>query len=466
MNNRQSSLRTWILGDKKFYRMVLTILIPIVIQNTVTSFVNLLDNLMIGQVGTDQMSGVAIVNQLMMVFNICVFGALSAPGIFSAQFYGKGDHDGVRHTFRFKILIIIVLLSVALAVLGFFGSQLIQLYLTDGSAAARQAQKYAEAYLRVMLLGLLPFALTNAYSGTLRSMGETMIPMAAGIAATVTNLVGNYILIFGRFGAPQLGVVGAAVATVISRFVELAIVMVFAHRNTERFRFLQGAYRTLKIPGELAKTMLVKGAPLMANEVLFSVGLATLTQCYSVRGYMVIASQNISNTIWNVFTVVVFAFGEAVSIIIGQKLGAGELDEARHSAWKLAAFNFACCVVVGGALASLAGVIPHLYNTEVEIRNLASQFIRILGFCMPLVGFCNCAYFTLRSGGKMFITFLFDSCYLWAVSILLAFTLTRFTDLPILTIYLIIQLADFLKCVLGFVLMKRGKWVNNMVADF
>lgn len=464
--NRKSFLKTWVIGDRRFYAMVLTLLIPIVVQNTVTNFVNLLDNLMIGQIGTDQMSGVAIVNQLMTVFNICVFGALSAPGIFSAQFYGKGDHEGVRHTFRFKLVLVAILFALALAILGLAGTPLIQLYLTDGSAAAQAAQGYAEAYLRVMLLGLLPFALTNAYSGTLRSMGETMIPMAAGIAAMLTNLAGNYVLIFGHFGAPALGVVGAAIATVLSRYVELAIVAVFAHRNTGRFQFLKGAYRSLRIPGDLVRKMLIKGAPLMANEVLFSIGLTVLTQCYSVRGYMVIAALNISNTIWNVFTVVVFAFGEAVSIIIGQKLGAGELEDARHSAWKLAAFNFACCVVVGGVLAALSGVIPHLYNTEVEIRQLASRFICILGLCMPLTGFANCCYFTLRSGGRMFITFIFDSGYMWVVSILLAFTLTRFTSLSIVPLYLIIQLCDLFKCVLGFIFMKRGKWVNNMVSEF
>ena len=464
--NRSSFLKTWVIGDRKFYRTVCMLLIPIVIQNAVSNFVNLLDNLMIGQIGTDQMSGVAIVNQLMLVFNISVFGALSAPGIFSAQFYGAGDHEGVRHTFRFKLVLVAILLAIALMLFGLFGTPLIRLYLTDGSASALAAQGYAEDYLRVMLLGLLPFALTCAYSGTLRSMGETMIPMFAGVVAMLTNLVGNYILIFGHFGAPALGAVGAAVATVLSRYVELAIVAVFAHRHTDRFRFLQGAYRSLRIPGTLVKTMLIKGAPLMVNEVLFSVGLAVLTQCYSVRGYMVIAALNISNTIWNVFTVVVFAFGEAVSIIIGQKLGSGDLEDAEHTAWKLAAFNFVCCVAVGGLLAALSGAIPHLYNTEVEIRNLASQFILILALCMPLVGFVNCCYFTLRSGGKMFVTFIFDSGFMWVVSISLAFVLTRFTSLPIVPLYLIIQLTDVLKCILGFIFMKRGSWVNNMVSEF
>lgn len=465
MNNK-SFLRTWVIGDRKFYKMVITLLIPIILQNTVSNFVNLLDNLMIGQVGTDQMSGVAIVNQLMMVFNLTVFGALGTPSIFASQFYGKKDDEGVRNTLRFKLLLMLIVVIGGLFVFIGFGTPLINLFLTDGSAGAQAALRHAQSYLSVMLWGLLPFAISNAYASHLRSVGQTFIPMISGIAAMLTNLVGNYILIFGHFGAPAMGVTGAAVATVISRFVEMAIVVVYAHKSVDRFPFMKGLYRKLTIPGNLAKTMLIKGLPLLANEVLWSLGMTTMTQCYSTRGYMVIAALNIASTISNVFMVMTFACGDAVAILVGQKLGSGEIEEAKHTAWKLAIFNVITCIVISSIMALFSGVVPNLYNTEPEIRALATNFLRVSALAMPLVAFAHCCYFTLRSGGKMLITFIFDSGFMWCLSIPLAMALTRMTNMPIIPLYLTIQMLELPKCILGFFMMKKGNWANNMVQDY
>ena len=219
------------IGDRAFYRRVLGVAIPIIIQNGITNFVSMLDNIMVGQVGTVPMSGVAIVNQLLFVFNLCVFGAASGAGIFTAQFFGSQDQEGVRHTFRFKIMVGLLLGAAGIGIFLTAGPPLINLYLTgEGSAKdAALTLAYGLRYLRVMLFGLLPFALSNAYASTLRESGQTVVPMLAGVAAVLVNLVFNYILIFGKFGAPALGVVGAAAATVISRYVELAIVAGWTH---------------------------------------------------------------------------------------------------------------------------------------------------------------------------------------------------------------------------------------------
>ena len=216
------------IGDRAFYRRVLGVAVPIIIQNGITNFVSLLDNIMVGQVGTIPMSGVSIVNVLLTVFNLCIFGATSGAGIFTAQFRGSGNNEGIRHTFRFKILICLLLTAAGLGIFLLGGDALIGLYLTgQGDAStASDALGYGMSYLMVMLWGFLPFALTNAYSSTLRETGETMVPMIGGVAAVLVNLGLNYVLIFGHFGAPRMGVEGAAVATVISRYVEFAIVVI------------------------------------------------------------------------------------------------------------------------------------------------------------------------------------------------------------------------------------------------
>lgn len=454
------------IGDKTFYKMVLLVAVPIIIQNGITNFVGLLDNIMVGRVGTEQMSGVAIVNQLMMVFNISIFGAISGAGIFGAQFFGCKDFKGVRHTFRFKIYACMALVLIGLVLFALWGEELILLYLhgeEQNEAALHAALAYGKDYLLVMLIGLFPFGVEQIYSSTLRECGETVVPMKAGVAAVLINLVLNAILIFGMFGFPALGVVGAAIATVISRYIQAGIVVVWTHKNVQKLPFIEGAYRTMKIPGHLVGNILKKGTPLMFNEILWSMGMAMLMQCYSVRGLDAVAGLNISSTITNLFNVVFIAMGSALSIVVGQLLGAGKLEEAKEADTRLIVLTIFSCVVMGGLLVLFAPFFPMLYNTTQEVKDLATAFMRVSACCMPLHGFMHATYFTLRSGGKTVITFLFDSAFVWCINIPVAYVLSRFTGVSIVPLYLICQLVDIVKCVVGFVLVKKGIWLNNLV---
>ncbi|MDA3732947.1 MATE family efflux transporter [Niameybacter massiliensis] len=456
-----------LIGDKKFYQMVLAIAVPIMIQSGITSFVGLIDNIMVGQVGTDSMSGVAIVNQLLFVFNLCIFGGISGAGIFTAQFFGQENHEGVRDTFRFKIIICAMITAIAILIFGTCGSSLIALYLHEGSSSGDigNTLTYGEEYLRIMLIGLIPFAISQAYCGTLRETGETIVPMKAGIAAVLVNLVLNYLLIFGHFGFPKLGIAGAAIGTIIARFIECLIVVVWTHRHHEKNPFIQGAYKTLRVPLALTNKIIIKGMPLLLNEGLWAGGMAVLMQCYSVRGLSVVAGINIANTIANLFNIVFLALGNAVAIIVGPLLGAGKMDEAKETAYKMIFFSVCCCLILGGVMVVVAPAFPMLYNTTDEVKDLAAWFIRIAAICMPIYGFLHATYFTLRSGGKTIITFIFDSVYLWLVSIPLAFMLAYYTGINILVVYLMCQLVDIFKCILGYVLLRKGIWIQNLVTD-
>lgn len=455
------------IGDKKFYLMVLSVAVPIMIQNGITNFVSLLDNIMVGQIGTEQMSGVAIVNQLLFVFNLCIFGGISGAGIFTAQYYGCKDQKGIRDTFRMKLLISAFITITSLVVFTFWGERLITLYLheTGESGNLEATLLYARRYLRIMMLQMLPFAVIQTYSGTLRETGETMLPMKAGIFAVFVNLLLNYILIFGKFGAPALGVEGAAIATTVSRFVELAVVAGWTHKNTQKNGFIIGAYQSLRIPRGLVVKVLIMGMPLMINEALWSSGQAVLMQCYSVRGLSVVAAFNISSTISNVFNVVFIALGNSVGIIIGQLLGAGKMEEAKDTVRKLMFFAVGGCAVIGAAVSLLAPLFPMIYNTSGNIRDLAAKFIIVSSMCMPLYAFMNVAYFTLRSGGKTIITFFFDSVYSWVVNIPLAYVLSRFTGMHIIPLYFICQFVDIIKCIIGYILLKKGVWMNIIVKN-
>lgn len=453
------------IGDKAFYKMLMGVVIPIIIQNAITNFVAMVDNIMVGRVGTQEMSGVAITNQLIFVFSICIFGAIAGAGIFTAQFYGCKNQKGIQDTIRFKLIASVVICIAAFAIFGFWGEDLIQLYLQGqgGQEELVATLYYAKQYLKVMLIGMIPFALVQVYAGTLRECGETMVPMKAGIIAVLVNVVFNYILIYGKFGAPELGVVGAAMATVLSRFVEVIVIVLWTHKHKSRFPFIEGLYRSCKIPGLLALNIFKTGMPLLLNETMWSVGMAVLMQCYSLRGIDVVAGMNISSTIANVFSAVFLSMGNAVAIIIGQLLGAGKMEEAKDSNRKLIFFSVASCVVVGSLLALLSPVFPQIYNTTEEIRHLATKFICVYAFCMPLFACTNTTYFTLRSGGKTVVTFLFDSGFVWAISIPVAYILSRYTMVPIVPLYFICQALEGIKSAIGIVLVKKGVWINNIV---
>jgi len=456
-----------LIGDRAFYRRLLAVMIPVLVQNVITNFVGLLDNIMVGQVGTEPMSGVAIVNQLLFVFNLSIFGGLAGAGIFTAQYYGKSDHEGVRYTFRAKMYMSVAMVLIATGIMLTMGEELIKLFLHEGEEALdlTATLEYGKQYMMVMLLQIPLFALMQVYGSTLRETGETMLPMKAGITAVFVNLVFNYILIFGKFGAPKLGVVGAAVATVISRVVECGIIVSWTHRHSARNPFILGAYSSMRVPMHLVKQIAIMGLPLLINEVLWASGNTMLNQSYSMRGLEVVSAVNIATTVSNLFFCAFFAMGTTVSIIIGQLLGAGELERAVDEDTKLIAFGVALCTLVGVVMAVLAPLVPEIYNTTDTVKQIACRLLMVSAVMMPVNAFTNSCYFTLRSGGKTAITFIFDSGFMWLIAVPTAYVLSRFTALPILGLYICVHALEAIKAVIGFVMLKSKKWVNNLVAN-
>ena len=443
----------------------MAVAVPIIIQNFITNFVSLLDNIMVGQVGTAPMSGVAIVNQLLFVFQLCIFGAVSGGGIFTAQFYGSCDKEGIRRTFQFKLYAGISLTALGVCLFSLWGAPLIGLYLNgEGSATEIQATlTHGLSYLKIMLWGLLPFALASAYSSTLRETGETVVPMVAGICAVGINLILNYIFIFGHFGAPALGVNGAAIATVISRYAELAIVMIWSHTHKQKVPYIAGLYRSFRIPGKLLKQIFLCATPLMMNESLWSLGMAILNQCYSVRGLDVVAAVNISSTVFNLCSVIYLSMGSVMSILLGRLLGANAEEETvRDSFRKIVAMSVGSCFIMALVMIALSGVFPIIYNTSDSVRSLAGSLICISACFMPFNAYVHSVYFAMRSGGKTMITFLFDSGFMWFASVPLALCLSRFTTLPILPLYAICLSVDLAKCLIGGLLIRGKGWMQNL----
>ena len=460
-----TSFRKKFIGDRAFYSSVLRMVVPMILQMVVTNFVSLIDNIMVGQIGTEQMNGVSIVNQFIFVFNITVFGAVSGPGIFGSQFFGKGDYEGQKQTVRFRIYICAAIIGVGIALFSIFDSTLISLFISedDSQEKIEATLHYGKQYMSIMLIGLVPFGIGQAYSSVIRECGETKIPMIAAFSAVGINVLLDYGLIFGKLGMPELGVRGAAVATVVSKFIEAAVMIIWAHTHPQRNKYITGLYKSLHISSDLAKKITVKGLPLMLNEFLWAAGMSVIAQSYSVRGLNVVAARNISGTITNLFGAVYIQLGACIAIIVGMRLGANKLKEARDLDNKMLFFAVAAAIAVSLLIMPLAAVFPKLYNTESEIRSLASFMILIQAAAIPLWSYTNACYFTLRSGGKTGITFLFDFGFTWLLMIPLTFILVHFTSLNIYIIFAVVTFSEIIKVIIGYFMVRSDIWINNIV---
>ena len=453
------------IGDRNFYKRYIALALPMIIQNAVTNLVSFLDNIMVGQLGTEQMSGVAIVNQLIFVYNLAIFGAVSAASIFGAQYFGNGNHKGHMYSFRFKLYAALTVTALTILLFVTKGESLISLYLTDtsGNGATGAALQYGLQYLVIMMAGLIPFAVNQSYATNIKETGQTLIPMIASFVAVGSNAILDYLLIFGIGPFPELGVQGAALATVIARYIEALMIIIWAHRHREKNRYLEGAYLGFGIPKYELKAIIIKGLPLMINEVLWAAGMTAVIQCYSIRGLEVVAGLNIATTITNLFNIIYIQLGACISIVVGQYLGAGELEKAKDADNKMIVFSVFCCVIVAVCMLFMGRFFPQIYNTSEEIRALATSFIAVSAIIMPFCSFSHASYFTLRSGGKTMVTFLFDSVFTWIVVVPTAFLLAHFTGLGIVSVYFLVQATELIKVVIGYFMIRSNVWLVQMV---
>ena len=450
-----------LIGTKKFYKTVIAIALPVMLQQGITSFVSMLDNIMVGQLDTISFDAVAIVNQILFIINIALVGGIAGPGIFISQYLGANDSDGMRRSFRVKMIFSLVILVVGLLVYSLFGRQLIGSFFLNDPNAALKIEKGLE-YLFYMIIGLIPLAIVQLYGSSLREIGHTKIPMICGVVAILINLVGNYILIFGHFGAPALGVSGAAIATVIARIIEATSLVVISH--VKKMPFCHEVFNGFAIGKKLFVTITKKGFFLLLNEVLWSLGMTVLVMAYTYRGEDgVVSAYTISSTICNLFYIIFAAQAAAISIMVGNELGANRLKEAEMHSKQLLLFAVVVAIVFGLILGTISFFVPNLYpEVSPEARKLATKFMLVVACCLPIFAYNTGCFFVLRSGGKTSLTFIFDSGFMWVFAVPVAFILSAFTTLPIIIVYVIVQLLDLIKTTMGTIFLGKKTWLRNL----
>ena len=447
-----------LLQDRQFQKMALLIAIPLMLQQLVVSSVNLVDNLMVGQLGDVALSGVSNANRFYLIAWYGLNGMIASGVIYLSQFKGAEDDDRMKQTFRFMIVSSYALCILFFLVGLFFSEQIIGFFIKDNRVIA-----LGSAYLRIAVFSYLPSTLSGCISSALRAMGETKIPLKVSIVSVLTNTFLNYVLIFGNFGMMALGVEGAAIATLIARLVEMSLYLIVLKRSDMPFKTrIKNIFR---FDIGLARHVIIRGIPLCINEILFSFGISTLLKCYSNRGLAVNTAYSMANTISDMFFVLFAGMATASTVLIGTPLGANRLEEGKHNGYKLVSFSLILSLLFLSLMFGCSFLIPYLYNVSSEAKHLAADFLRVMAMFFVLYMFNTSCYFVLRAGGDTKSTLYMDSLFMWTFNIPLVALLSYFTTIPAIALYAIGQSTDLVKALLSYRLLKKEKWVRNLASQ-
>ena len=438
-------------GNKAFYKATLAIALPIMAQQFVTSFVNLIDNIMIGSVGSLALTSVTVANRVYLIFNSTMFGICGAAGIFIAQYYGAKNKEKCQKILNINLacgffvaaLFVLALLIVPRQLMEIFSSQ---------SVVVDESLKY----LQYAVLTYVPFAFSFSIMMALRAVGINKIQLLVGVITVAINTSLNYILIFGHFGFPVLGVQGAAIA----RFVEMFIYMAILLRKKHMFHFsIQGL---LHLDMALIRSMVRKAIPLTVNEILYSLGLTMIFLSYMRCDENLISGISVVDTVMQIAYIVFGGLSSAVSILIGNRLGANEIEEAKTNSYRLLTFGVMIGIVMGTTLIFVAPIIASFYNVEDIIKQTIVSLLSIKSILLPIYVYNVCIFFTLRAGGDTFSTMLMDSGFLWCAGVLLSTLLSMFLDIPLVMLYAIVESCDLIKLFVATYFFKKGRWAKNM----
>lgn len=443
------------IADRAFYKYAFAVMAPIMFQQLITTLVNLVDNLQVGQLGSQSIAGVGIANQFFFIYMLMLFGIAGGGGLYVAQFWGAKDKDGMKQAYRF-MLIASLTVSITFMLGAFFGAKWIIGFFTNDAGTISEGVDY----LKVAVFTYIPMAFSVATAGSFRSIGQAKVAMLPSIVAVFVNAFFNYVLIFGHFGAPRMGVQGAALATIIARLVELA--MLYYAMRKETCPFGTRLTRMFKVKPVLFKTILVKSLPLIANELLWSSGVTMQFKAYSTRGVVALAALNIMNAVNNMFFVVNSGQATSISVIIGHALGADKLDEARRDSRRLILFGIfiSYCLLLVHLTAGY--LVPMIYNVGEDVRSTARIITSVSAFMMPVYLTNAGFFFILRAGGDTRSVMMMDSLFTWFVVVPFSLALAKFTGLSLINLFLMAQLPEFLKLTIAFTLFRKERWVKNL----
>lgn len=446
------------IGDKAFYRRLIAVSLPLILQQLVTASIQIVDNVMVGRLGETAIGAVSVVNQLFFVVIITTFGVISGSTIYMAQYYGAKNQSKLNQTYRITLYASLLVAFIAFIIFSVADTFLIQIFTTNPVTIG-----LAEDYISIIRWGLFGFAISIAISSSLRVVGITKPLLWISVFTIVLNTVLNALLIFGLFGFPELGVIGAAIATAIARFVEAALSLWYMWRRQNIFKW--DWTRIFAVEFSLIKAILIIGFPLLLNEIFWSLGQTTFLYAYSTRGDGALAAMNITNSISQITFVLFQALGTASAVFVGNKLGENELVEAQDNAKRLVFAAGVVAVAIGVVLFVLSGLFTDFYSIAELTKSWAIFNIRVNALFVPLYTMNVTLFFIIRSGGDTKSTLLMDSGFMWLVAVPAALSLAFFTALPITWMFLIVQGTEFFKVLFSISRYNKKRWVRNLATE-
>lgn len=447
------------LRDDIFLKKALTIACPVALQGMLNTVVNLADTLMIGGLGATAIAGVGLANKVFFVFSLLVFGIVSGGGILAAQFWGSGDVKNIR-----KVLGLSILLALAGALFFVAPALLCPKLVMRIFTTSEGGIEVGARYLRVAALAYPFIALTNVYVAMLRAVNRVVVPVITSCVAIAINIGLNYVLIFGKFGAPQMGVAGAATATLTARMIELGLVLLYVYRG--RLPLACGPRALFGWSGEFVKSFAKTSAPVIANEFMWGLGTTMYSLAYGRMGDDAVAAITIATTIQDIVVVLFQGLSAATAVILGNELGAGKLKRAEKYATQFFILQFLVTVAAALVVIGIRGPLISLYNITPLVASDVSRCVLVFAAYMPakMFNYVNVVG-VLRSGGDTRMCLFLDTSGVWLIGVPLAFLGGLVWKLPIAAVYALVLLEEVYKMILGYLRYRQKKWLRNLAAD-
>ena len=445
--------------DKKFIKTLMLLAIPIILQSLVTASLNLLDNLMIGSLGENEIAAVGISNQFYMLYYYTIMGITLGAGIFMSQFWGKKDVTSI-HKFLGISLVVGMISTIFFAILAFFFPEMIMKIFIDENIVIEQGV----AYLKMVALSYIFTTVSLAYAAALRSIGQTKIPMYGSLVGLVFNGILNYIFIFGKFGAPVMGVAGAALGTTVSRFMELAFILfiIYKNKNVVAGKISQ----LLDFNFDLVKRYFITATPVVFNDVMWIAGITAYFIAYSKLGINATATMQIANTINNVFNIFGIGIASASAILIGNKIGAGKEEDAKEDAIKISVFGVLIGIIIGIFFFFLSPFIAMLFKITPETYENLIFVLKVMAIILPLRFFGITQIIgVLRGGGDVMYAIITELVAVWLIGVPLSFIGAVYFNLPITIVYILVCLEEPFKAIATYPRLRSGKWIKNLVKN-
>ncbi|HBA04085.1 MAG TPA: MATE family efflux transporter [Clostridium sp.] len=445
--------------DKKFYKMVLFLALPIILQNLIASSVNMLDTLMIGRVGEVELAAVGIANQFYFIFSLFIMGISSGCAVFIAQLWGKRDKNNIQKVLGIGIISSVLITTVFNLVGVLFPEKIISIFNIDP-----QVIKIGASYLKIVCFSYIFTAISFNYAAALRSVENTVLPMLASFLGLVVNGVLNTVLIFGLLGFPAMGVRGAAIATIIARGSECALLVLYTY--TSKNILAAKAKDLFNITRELTKSVFVTMIPVLLNEACWGLGNLTYAVIYGRIGTQATASIQICTTIFNLFMIITFGLANVAVVVIGKEIGAGREKRGLLYARRLCVISLITGVILAVVLAITSPIVLTVFKVSEEVLRNSLRILYVYSALMPLRVFTVILVVgILRGGGDAKYGAIVQGITLWGIGIPLSFVAAFILHLPIYLVVSVTAAEEIVKCIIVVRRYRSNKWINNIVNE-